>query len=123
MLKAGLHLSLLTFHQSPPLRPLLELLQLLELLELLIYYYSPGDIFMSEYELSLSVSEVAALSGVSEKIVRNEIHRGIIPPGSRRAQRKHWRFPPDAVAYFMLFSKIPFPKEDSLGRLSIAQQV
>jgi uncharacterized protein (DUF433 family) len=67
---------------------------------------------MSEYELSLSVSEVAALSGVSEKIVRNEIHRGIIPSRKRRAQRKHWRFPPDAVAYFMLFSKVPFPKED-----------
>ncbi len=89
--------------------PLLELLQLLELL---VYYFSPRDIFMSERELSLSVSEVAALSGVSEKIVRNEIHRGIIPSGNRRAERKHWRFPPDAVAYFMLFSKIPFPKED-----------
>lgn len=67
---------------------------------------------MSARELCLSVSEVAALSGVSEKIVRNEIHRGVIPSGKRRAQRKHWRFPPDAVAYFILFSKIPFPKED-----------
>ena len=67
---------------------------------------------MSARELCLSVSEVAALSGVSEKIVRNEIHRGVIPSGKRRAQRKHWRFPPDAVAYFILFSKIPFPRED-----------
>jgi uncharacterized protein (DUF433 family) len=67
---------------------------------------------MPERKLSLSVSEVAALSGVSEKIVRNEIHRGIILSGKRRAQRKHWRFSPDAVAYFMLFSKMPFPKED-----------
>jgi uncharacterized protein (DUF433 family) len=67
---------------------------------------------MSEHELSLSVSEVAALSGVSEKIVRNEIHRGVIPSGKRGAQRKHWRFSPDTVAYFMLFSKIPFPKEE-----------
>lgn len=67
---------------------------------------------MPEHELSLSVSEVAALSGVSEKIVRNEIHRGIICSGKRRAQRKHWRFPPDAVAYFMLLGKMPFPKKD-----------
>ena len=36
----------------------------------------------------------------------------LIPSGDRRARREHWRFPPDAVAYFMLFSKIPFPKED-----------
>jgi uncharacterized protein (DUF433 family) len=67
---------------------------------------------MSEPDLSLSVSEVAALSGVSEKIVRNEIHRGIISSGKRRTQRKRWRFPPDAVAYFMLVSKISFPRED-----------
>lgn len=67
---------------------------------------------MSDRDLSLSVSEVAALSGVSEKIVRNEIHRGIISSGRPTAQRKHWRFPPDAVANFMLFSRIPFPKED-----------
>ena len=67
---------------------------------------------MSEREPTLSVSEVAALSGVSEKIVRNEIHRGIIPSGNRKTQRNQWRFPADAVAYFMLFSEIPFPKAD-----------
>jgi uncharacterized protein (DUF433 family) len=67
---------------------------------------------MTQVEKYLSVSELAALSGVSEKTVRNEIHRRIISVPHHGTERKHWTFPLKAVAYFMLVSEMPLPRQD-----------
>jgi len=67
---------------------------------------------MATLEKNLSVSELAVLSGVSEKTVRNEIHRRIISVPHHGTRGKRWKFPSNAVAYFMLVNEVPLPRED-----------
>src|SRR5258707_5757970 len=67
---------------------------------------------MAKLEKNLSVYELAVLSGVSEKTVRNEIHRRIISVPHHGARGKRWKFPSSALAYFMLVNEVPLPRED-----------
>jgi len=62
---------------------------------------------MSE-SLELSVKEVAALSGVSEKAVRNEVALGVATPRAiRRGRGTRRAFNDGAVDYFALISRLP----------------
>ena len=56
---------------------------------------------MAEDETSFTVRETAALAGVSERILRNELGRGVVKPLRRRAARGVY-FDAAALTYFSL---------------------
>jgi uncharacterized protein (DUF433 family) len=63
---------------------------------------------MSEEERvssELSVRELAALAGVSERVLRNEVDRGIVGPRKRAGRRLE--LPGDALLYLLLVRETP----------------
>ena len=56
-----------------------------------------------------SLKETAALAGLSERTLRNEVDRGIVRPRKvARGRRCDLRLPAEAILYFMLVRETPF---------------
>lgn len=59
-------------------------------------------------DMDLSIKEMAALAGISERVLRNEMDRRVIRPrGRTRARRPRLGLPTDALLYFMLVLETP----------------
>lgn len=59
-------------------------------------------------EADLSLKEIAALAGVSERVLRNEMDRRVISPHVRpRAKRRRLGLPSEALLYVMLVRETP----------------
>lgn len=63
---------------------------------------------VADMDTDLSLKEIAALAGVSERVLRNEMDRRVIAPRVRpRAKRRRLGLPSEALLYVMLVRETP----------------
>lgn len=65
----------------------------------------------------LSLKEAAVLAGLSERVIRNEVDRGVIRPIRSARTKRAARLPADAICYLMLVrhASIPLARRDRVG--------